>query len=517
MRLQDELAMGTVFPKNNDVRLKTQNSYSWLTLSQNEKLYSGDTLFTGENSKVVMELGDLGQIEIEPLSMVTLSDNNGVPEVLLHYGEFKSDLKQKEIVIKTKEETQVLKPASASIRVTQKKTRSSVKLLSGQAQVKVKNEVKELKVAQEVPLSVPAVEPAVKPTVEKIEVPPMPVVEVAPPPAPVAAAVVPEIQTIPETVKLDLNEAQSFLNGQYKISASKQPEITWTAPEGLKRFKAQIATDENFNEIILEQESDKSSLLLQAIPPQPVYFRVQSISENDERSEFSEPKRINVKTPVALEVPARPKVTTVNDQRKAELIFKPLPGAPQYEIQTAQDSTFSKTQSQKFTGAKVALPSQPNAKMYWRLRALDKTGQPLSDFSFPSDYKVQPIVKVEPPPVIEPPREVAALPPPEPVVPPPSLPSLKSPSVSETFVAFGGSPVAIIFQWAPAENASAYEIQVSETNSFINSKVEKRVSKPRHLYSSVLKAGTYFWRVRAIGEKESSSWTAARPFVVSGQ
>src|SRR5690606_16611836 len=69
------------------VRVKTLEDYSWYPINDGASVYTGDTVFTGSDSKAVLSLGSNGgEIRLEPFSLVTISEREGLAEITLHFG-----------------------------------------------------------------------------------------------------------------------------------------------------------------------------------------------------------------------------------------------------------------------------------------------------------------------------------------------------------------------------------------------------------------------------------------------
>jgi hypothetical protein len=72
----------------------------------------------------------------------------------------------------------------------------------------------------------------------------------------------------------------------------------------------------------------------------------------------------------------------------------------------------------------------------------------------------------------------------------------------------------ITFSWEPFENVYAYEIRISQDQSFTESLLRKGTKKPS--FTADLPIGKYFYKVRALDQhKRPGQWSDAVPFVIT--
>jgi hypothetical protein len=99
--------------KLSDVRLKTNDSFSWLPAQSSEKLYPFDSVFTGEKSRAVIKLAGGGTIQIDGQSLIVLSMYKGQLLLDLKSGSIAGDLgNNSSIFLKTKNGIQELTGAN---------------------------------------------------------------------------------------------------------------------------------------------------------------------------------------------------------------------------------------------------------------------------------------------------------------------------------------------------------------------------------------------------------------------
>ncbi len=102
-------AVGRIERSENDVRQKHQTGFNWRGADNADAVFEGDSIFTGESSKVKVIFNGGGELEIDPKSLVVINTRNGELELDLRYGAFSGNLSegQKITVIKDGERTVV--------------------------------------------------------------------------------------------------------------------------------------------------------------------------------------------------------------------------------------------------------------------------------------------------------------------------------------------------------------------------------------------------------------------------
>lgn len=97
--------IGQVYHLENDVRHKGLGSFSWYPASPQEELFQSDSIFTGENSRVSLQLEDGSLIHISENSLITLNQQQGQMQLDLKYGDLVGEVKENQkIQIRSGEE-----------------------------------------------------------------------------------------------------------------------------------------------------------------------------------------------------------------------------------------------------------------------------------------------------------------------------------------------------------------------------------------------------------------------------
>lgn len=93
------------------------------------------------------------------------------------------------------------------------------------------------------------------------------------------------------------------------------------------------------------------------------------------------------------------------------------------------------------------------------------------------------------------------------IVSPPMPPTLKLPLNNSTNI-----PLSVSLEWNSAQTATAYKIQVSKEQQFINPFIDLDVSDLKYVASNLENNTQYFWHVRAKNSEGSSSWSETWKF-----
>jgi len=164
--------------------------------------------------------------------------------------------------------------------------------------------------------------------------------------------------------------------------------------------------------------------------------------------------------------------------------------AANYEIQVDNTNSFASPdidESNLTSSTYTALNSLTNGKYYWRVRAKDSEwnwGEWSSVWSFTINAQG------------------------------PSSPTLSLPPDSST--TGDNTPE---FDWSDVSEATNYEIQVDNTNSFASPDIdESNLTSPTYTAANSLTDGTYYWRVRAKNSQDNwGDWSSVWSFTIDTQ
>ncbi len=83
-----------------DVRHKNNKDFQWKNAKQDRKIFWGDGVFTGGKSRAHVDLLSGGRLELDPNSLVILTPNKKDLTLDLRFGQFKGDLKGRDLKVR---------------------------------------------------------------------------------------------------------------------------------------------------------------------------------------------------------------------------------------------------------------------------------------------------------------------------------------------------------------------------------------------------------------------------------
>jgi len=159
---------------------------------------------------------------------------------------------------------------------------------------------------------------------------------------------------------------------QEQVLRDVGPELRWSESFDAKSYNLQISRDENFSNIIHEQDGiEGSSLeLSQLNTPQEYYWRLASVTADGEQGPFSLPKKYIVKA-----IPAQPSTVFSADSEQITLSWQAGADEQTYEIQLAEDPDFKNLLSHEvIQKPELVIPQEYLLVRYFRVRLLEADG-----------------------------------------------------------------------------------------------------------------------------------------------
>ncbi len=262
----------------------------------------------------------------------------------------------------------------------------------------------------------------------------------------------------------------------------------WTDVFGATSYHLEVATDANFNTIIINENALPTSQY--TVPPGVLggstqyFWRVYSANiggEGQPSAVFSFTTMIGPPAPPLLQAPPN---GAVNVSRTPYLDWSDVSGATSYRVHVSTDSLFNTLIVNMVVGpSSYQVTSQllANTTYYWRVQAIGPGGT--GNWSTVWHFTTIPAV--------------------------PPVPTLISPTNGQTLV-----PLDVMFDWTDSPEATSYWIQVATNLSFTSNVVDQPVSASEYQVTSGILIGNtqYFWRVRATNSGGSSAYTGAWAF-----
>jgi len=280
------------------------------------------------------------------------------------------------------------------------------------------------------------------------------------------------------------------------------PIMSWTPVTGAAVYRIDIATDNQFNNIVFSDFTTNTAWGMRSPLPDnevgPYYWRVVWGSNADSSSpDFMVDERL---VPTAtFTKQTQPTVgTAASGVVSAPPLFtwSDIPGAGQYQLQVSRDQQFadSSTESMSAYGLGTWWNSAQGSPLtagtwYWRVRPEDTAGNSLTYNSPPQSFVINP-------------------PAPSPAAPANGATVIASPALS----------------WNPVNGACSYDVQVSDTSTFPGAdsggsgqSIPDGANTAQTAFvptgSLVTHAGTWFWRVRAeMCNTDTGAWSNTESF-----
>lgn len=280
------------------------------------------------------------------------------------------------------------------------------------------------------------------------------------------------------------------------------PVLSWTPVAGAEVYRIDIATDDQFNNVVFSDfTTDTAWAMRSPLPDNAVsgyYWRVvwgNTASADapgfmvDETSvpvaSFTKQTQPTVGTAASGVVSASPLFT-----------WSDVPGAGEYQLQVSRDQQFGDSSTETMTafGLGTWWNGTQNTPLtsgtwYWRVRPMDAAGNSLTYNSPPQSFVISP-------------------PAPAPAAPANGATVIASPELS----------------WTPVSGACSYDVQVSDSSAFpavdgggSGSSIPDGANTAQTAFvptsSLVGHPGTWYWRVRAeLCNSDTGAWSGAESF-----
>jgi|GEM_PF-4325762 len=277
---------------------------------------------------------------------------------------------------------------------------------------------------------------------------------------------------------------------------SKEPvHLEWKKVAKAKKYKVEVSNKVDFSNQPQVVEATDSSVLL---PPPGMgrhYFRVSAEAASGLPGSKSSVGNITVSS-------ERPVMNTVESidilgtspeanppAQDVQLEWKNLGENSTYEVQVAKDPEFTGAQSIKVRSATSQLKIRSPGKYFSRVRAVSEVGEALTEFSEAKsfDYKYR-IPLVTPVPI--------------------------EPAPNYTLFFQKTEDIFFWLAWKPVRGTEKYEIEVAKDAAFKEVILSLQSQSPRLSMKNLNSEGNFYWRVRAVSEKQVSNWSEARSMKV---
>ncbi|WP_211208890.1 LamG-like jellyroll fold domain-containing protein [Mariniradius saccharolyticus] len=269
--------------------------------------------------------------------------------------------------------------------------------------------------------------------------------------------------------------------------------FSWTASPIAKGYTFQLSTREDFSTFVQNVSGlTSSSRTVSNLQANTQYFWRVWASNEAGNSPISEIRKVRSATysgtPSATTL-VSPAINAVVGASNIQFTWQNQPNTQYYRIEISESTSFSTTVYRKnsIPGTSWIVPSLTvNKTYYWRVR----TSNPAGTGSYSSVWKFSTN------------SGTVSL----------SQPNLVSPGNASM-----NQPTSLSVSWNPVTNATSYDVQVSESNTFSTIAFSQSgITATNTTFGSLLENKTYFWRVRAKSGTVVSSWSEIWNFGTNG-
>jgi hypothetical protein len=518
-RRQQGEVIGHVMTTKNDVRRRTGRSLTWYGAKKKEELYEQDSLYTGSDSGLSVELLNLQTLDVESNSLVVLRTKGNTLLLDLKIGGISTSVgqNQKIKVLHDGEITEVNAGKMASPISIRKNTKGSLTVSSHTGDVEVKkgnkkaiikkNETKT--VEQVVSLAMPEPEPELilespmtfsEDEIESLSLEKTPIQEPKleePPkelPPLLARGMIPSPMTPEQKVILQFKpDADLRSPASIEESILNPPRLEWQPVGNALNYSLEIAKTENFERPITFNSLAMTEMTWKGAKPGKYFWRVKAHGERGDESQPGEAAKLSVELPSpALSVPdIKTELTEVPSdlikEKQIKIPWSKVPMANGYRFIASIGDKVGKGQILKTNAATVKVPSNKSVKL--KVFVVDETGEPVSraaqgEFSFKRELLMK-------------------------------TPTTILPDDNSTVMALDKKQIPpILFAWQKDKAAQSYDLQFASDPNFKIVLNEKTMTTNEFLLKEQLANAQTYWRVRSRYQTYKSEWSKPRSFAV---
>jgi hypothetical protein len=273
---------------------------------------------------------------------------------------------------------------------------------------------------------------------------------------------------------------------QHAVPSEQEPVIVWKPVEQAQKYIVQASRDPNFVSKVTFQTKE-NHLTLRDYPAGLSYFRVFASTDKGTLGPASIPGELHVSAKKPILDPVNPIVVLgksqedQGDPQKFKLSWSDNKLAKAYVVQVSKDPGFRERKEFVSRDPASEITVQHPGEMFWRVKPLDRSGQPLSTFS--DNGNMNYILKV-----------------------PLTNPILSEPANDITLYYQRREASYVWLEWNPVKEATSYIVEVALDRNFSQKVMAAESPTPHYLVKENLPSGKLYWRVRAAGDFQRMSW-----------
>ena len=504
-----QTVIAKIISADNDVRQKYSSEFRWQSAEDDQPIYFGDSVFTGENSHAWIELEDGTKFTINENSLVVFNLTAEQLQIALKTGSFNGQINgfvsldsnsKKPIPVKKPElaiePPKIIYPEhkstvfvkinhfgepldSSAVRISwhQKKiSRYEIQISKdpGFAQILTQQQVTAKSVNS------PALVPGeyfvrVKEVTSKNDW---------------SSAVNFQVKySLPAQLKAPELELPHIV---YRVPNKSPLKINWKPVPGAAKYEIAISDTPEFIQK-MSFTAKQSTITLHQFEAGQFYYRVTPLSKVNGSGDSSIGQLTIISNRPILD-PIPIKETKAKDENDPgdpldlKVSWSSNPIAKKYLIELSTQSNFKLAQKYESESPSTVINLPKVGNYFLRVRPFDRKGKALSDYSDQGvvqyRFKDGPL----PPHLVEP--------------------------LNEMTLFFQNANVAPFWlEWRPSKQAASYVLEVATNKEFSNIVIRQTLSRPRWLIKQKIPESALFWRVKTISaDNKESTWSETRTF-----
>lgn len=452
-RSQDR-EIGRIVEMRNDVRKRPANSLTWAQVQPNDVIYQGESILTGENSTLQLDLSDRGEVFIEPQSLIVFRDAGQSVNLDLQSGRALVHI-PKDAGLSIQRDSEVFrvqgKNKETRIRIEHEdKTSLVIEALTGEIETRVAARLHQVKNGQSL--------------------------------------------RIGKDEKVDLRDRRLELKSPDQgktvwLAADESVSFSWADQKNEGPYRIQIATDRDFGSLIVDESTMAKSFVAKVPLDRVLFWRI-TPANSPEESESASLTAVTRSAPEPLHPTNQLTMNTLDDTLLTDFSWTPKLGTNKYELQISTSPEFAQVDYRATPqGATAQVQLKTDQKYHWRVRALSPA--PVADLWSPTwqfSLMSQPPVAVA---VSEPPNEKEL--------------SFESDQLTVQLKWDGPRLISPpVLSWSLLKEHEAYSLSISEHEDLSRPLVDRVIRSNRFQWLEA-RPGRFFARLQPIGNKTVSA------------
>lgn len=503
-----EESIGKVIITKNDVRRRTARSLTWYSANDTEELFEQDSLYTGSDSGLSVELTNSQTIDVDSNSLIVLHSKENSLVLDLKIGSVSASVvdNQKINILHDGEITEVKADKKASPIMIRKNKQGGLLVSSQTGDVVVKKGSKQINIKKNETKSVEQVMDSSLPIVEaefKLSGPKY-FVESWPTPKEIAMAKEGsspwDKDRAPVPIDAEKKIVLKFKSNSYLRSPAEidenilnPPQFRWQAVENARGYGFEISQSKNFAEVLYASSVTSTEETWKSARPGKYFWRVKALSESNEETKASQPVNVSVELPKPeLKSPDLKKEVTedpreLGKEKEFNLQWAQVPLAKKYRfVASVADKAVMNLELKKNT---VLLKVPPNEKVKLKVFAVDESGNAISqegkyEFVYKRDLHLK-------------------------------TPEAVLPDNKTTIMSLNKETIPpILLAWKKNKFAESYELQFSSSPDFDQILLNTKTPVNRFVLNEKISSEEIYWRVRSRFQGYTSEWSEPRSFDV---